>query len=271
MLHALHAAHAACPAAAPGEGAAPGARAQGARRTRPRPPPPQAAAACTTGSARPRLFGTLDSTATALFSITAPDPDNPDGPASTVTLTLRNLVVDGATATPAPDAPGPMFRSAVLAVRGGGVALNNVDLINWWAGGWGGGMGQRGCRERGAMAQGWYYEEGAQMGSASPLLMALEGRSYRSSNSRQRCAALRSALHCARARPARPPARRGPIVAPSPPRAARSQSVDTVGGGAVSVTDTPFSMTGGRIAGCRTPASGGAVLAQAQAGSQLTQ
>lgn len=100
----------------------------------PNPPTPQAGSGCTTGNARPRIAGGLDTLPSTLFYVGVVDPTNDQDTGNTALLTLTNVIVDGMVTRPEDDSRFPN-RGCVIAVRGGGVVASGTDFVNCKVGG----------------------------------------------------------------------------------------------------------------------------------------
>ena len=89
----------------------------------------QAEGGCTTGAARPRVYGGLDTLPTELFYAGVADPTNAGDKGNSASLTLTNLIVDGLV-NPA-DGSGPYrLRGCVNAVRAAGIVASGTDFVN---------------------------------------------------------------------------------------------------------------------------------------------
>ena len=88
-----------------------------------------AAAGCTSGAARPRVYGGADPLPSELFYVGVANPANTADAGNSAVLTLNNLIVDGMV-TPA-DGSGPYrLRGCVNAVRAAGVVASGTDFVN---------------------------------------------------------------------------------------------------------------------------------------------
>lgn len=201
----------------------------------------QAGSTCTSGAARPRIYGGLDALPSALFYVGIVDPTNMDDAGNTAALTLTNVIVDGLVTRPE-DGSRYRLRGCVIGLRGGGVVASGTDFVNCQV-----------RRDHTRGPSGSLAPAGGRKGQPAYVVQSRGERTGRAA------AGPCGALSADRLRPTHEHS----THARGPPTAAVPQGVNDYGGGAVSVEDTPFIMSNGRIEGAFTSGSGGAIRAEA--------